>query len=339
MKIAANQLARHLEKHLLPCYLVSGDEPLLVQEAIDAIRQKARCEGFTFRDSYVATSDFDWGELGTSAGNLSLFAEKRIIELYLPTGKPGQRGSVSIVDMISQTADDLIFFVTTPKLDRGAQASKWVKALEAIGAMVPIWPVTQRELPGWIRTRMQAVGLKPDHDAVRMIADRVEGNLLAGQQEIEKLRLFCGAGPVTASEIDAAVADNARFDVYKLVDAAVAGDAKRSVRILDGVRREGSDAVIVIWALTRELRLLARLAGGVQRGKQLGRALQQAGVWKNRQNIVRMCIGRHAAGDFFALLKLARRADAAAKGQGSEDPWLLTTEILFSLAMRRLQAA
>ena len=339
MKISANQLGQHLGKSLLSCYLVSGDEPLLVQEALDAIRRKARDDGYESRELHVATAGFDWDELIAAAGNMSLFAEKRIIELQLPTGKPGRQGSAAIVDMIAQTGPDLLFIVRTPKLDRSASASKWAKALETAGVLVQVWPINPRELPSWIQSRMRAAGLQPDRDAVRLIADRVEGNLLAAQQEIEKLRLICGEGPVTAIDADAAVADSSRFDVYKLVDAAVAGDAKRAVRILGGVRTEGTEAVIVMWALTRELRVLAALADSVQKGTDLGSGLQKARVWQNRQAIVRSCISRHAAQDFFALLKLARRADAAAKGQSGEDAWQLATEIVLGMAIGRAYAA
>jgi len=339
VKISANRLDQHLGKSLSSCYLVSGDEPLLVQEALDAIRQKARLAGFESRELHVATSGFDWDELVASAGNMSLFAEKRIIELQLPTGKPGRQGSATIVDMIARTGSDLLFVVKTPKLDRGTAASRWAKALEAAGVLVQIWPIGLRELAPWIQGRMRAAGLQPDRDAVRLIADRVEGNLLAARQEIEKLRLICGEGPVSAGDVDDAVADSSRFDVYKLVDAAVAGDAKRAVRILGGVRAEGTEAVIVMWALTRELRVLAALADNVQKGADLGSALQKARVWQNRQSMVRSCVSRHAARDFFALLKLARRADAAAKGQSGENAWQLATEIVLGLAIGRAYAA
>lgn len=339
MKISANRLDQHLGKSLSSCYLVSGDEPLLVQEALDAIRQKARLAGFESRELHVATTGFDWDELVASAGNRSLFAEKRIIELQLPTGKPGRQGSATIVDMIARTGSDLLFVVKTPKLDRGTAASRWAKALEAAGVLVQIWPIGLRELAPWIQGRMRAAGLQPDRDAVRLIVDRVEGNLLAARQEIEKLRLICGEGPVSAGDVDDAVADSSRFDVYKLVDAAVAGDAKRAVRILGGVRAEGTEAVIVMWALTRELRVLAALADDVQKGADLGSALQKARVWQNRQSMVRSCVSRHAAHDFFALLKLARRADAAAKGQSGENAWQLATEIVLGLAIGRAYAA
>ncbi len=339
MKIAANQLASHLKSKLLSCYMVTGDEHLLVQEALDAIRLAAREKGFGSRELYTATTGFDWSDLAGAGGNLSLFAERRIIELRLPTGKPGLKGSATIIDMLGTIDDDLLFLISAPKLERNTAAAKWCKAVEAKGGMVQIWPVGLRELPAWINERMRHAGLKPDRDAVRLLADRVEGNLLAAQQEIEKLRLLHGEGPVSAAEVDAAVADSSRFDVYKLVDAAVAGNAARAVRIMGGIRAEGVEPVILMWALTRELRMLAGLADGIQSGTDLSAGMRKARVWQNRQGLVRACIGRHQATDFYQLLQLARQADACAKGQMHGDPWQLATQIVMALAMGGARAA
>lgn len=339
MKITANQLTPHLKKTLLPCYLVTGDETLLVQEALDALRARARDAGFGSRELHVAGAGFDWGDLRVAGGNLSLFAEKRIVELRLPTGKPGKAGAATIVDFLGNLDDDLLLLVTAPKLDRSGTASKWVKSIDTAGGIVQIWPVGARELPGWVAERMQQAGLIPDRDAVRLVADRVEGNLLAAQQEIEKLRLLLGEGPVTAADVDAAVVDSSRFDVYKLVDAAVAGDASRAVRILGGLRAEGTEPVIVMWALTRELRTLARLADSVRNGAGLGGNLQKFGVWRNREGLVRACVSRHQPDEFYRLIKLAGRADAAAKGQLLADPWQLASDIVLRLAIRPVRAA
>ncbi len=339
MKISANKLRSHLEKSLLPCYLVTGDEPLLVQEALDAIRSRARDEGFGARELFIATTGFDWAELQNTAGNLSLFADKRIVELRLPTGKPGLKGGATIVEMARKAGEDILFIVSAPKLDRSGAASKWAKALDAAGGYCQVWPLTLRELPVWIRSRMHAAGLKPDADAVRLIGDRVEGNLLAAQQEVDKLRLLHGEGPIKASDVQNAVADSARFDVYKLVDAAVGGEAGRAIRILAGLRTEGVEPVIVMWALTRELRTLARLAVGIEAGDELGRAMRKAGVWQNRQNLVRGCVSRRTAADFYGLIKLARKADAAAKGQLRADPWALATDIVLGLAVAKVRKA
>ncbi|MEL7185232.1 MAG: DNA polymerase III subunit delta [Pseudomonadota bacterium] len=332
MKIQANQLSSHLLKSLAPCYLVTGDEHLLVDEALDSIRAAAREKGFTSRELHVATTGFDWNALTASTGNMSLFAEQRIVELRLPTGKPGKAGGQAIIDLVEQAGPELLFIVTGPKLDRGAGNSKWAKTIDKKGVSLPIWPVGVRELPGWIANRMRNAGLQPDRDAVMLIADRVEGNLLAANQEIEKLRLILGEGKVTAENVSEAVANSSRYDVYKLTDAALAGDARRSVRILGGLKAEGVEPVIVMWALTRELRTLATLDDVIRQGGDLGSAMQRSGVWRNRQGLVRSCVGRHQHGDFHQLLKQTGRADAAAKGQRAGDPWQMATDVVVSLS-------
>ena len=318
MKIQANQLSAHLKKSLAPCYLVTGDEPLLVSEALDAIREAARDRGFSARELHVATTGFDWAQLMTASGNLSLFAEQRIIELRLPTGKPGRAGGQAIVELVETSGPETLFIVTAPKLDKGAAASKWAKAIGQKGVTLPIWPIGVRELPGWIANRMRSVGLKPDRDAVALIADRVEGNLLAAGQEVEKLRLLLGAGPVGAEDVSKAVANSSRYDVYKLTDAALAGDAARAVKILGGLRAEGLEPV--------------RLDDIVRQGGDLGGAMQKNGVWRNKQGLVRSCISRHQHGDFHRMLKVTGRADAAAKGQRAGDPWQMATDIVVGMA-------
>lgn len=339
MKVPANKLSAHLNNSLCPCYLVTGDEPLLLDEALDAIRASARRIGYGSRELFVQTPGFDWNELTSAGGNLSLFADKQIVELRLPTGKPGVKGSAAIAEFAAKAGDDLLFLVSAPKLDRSAQKARWVSALDRLGALVQVWPVAPRELPTWISDRMRRIGLRPDRDAVLLIADRVEGNLQAAQQEIEKLRLVHGEGELTAADVDAAVADSSRFDVYKLVDAAVGGNATRAIRILGGIKTEGIDAVVVVWALTRELRMLATLAETVRSGMDLSTGLRKAGVWQNRQGLVRACVSKHQLADFYRLLQIARKADAAAKGQLRGDPWQMATEIVMGLTVGRARAA
>ena len=334
MKIKANQLSSHLQKNLASCYLVTGDEHLLVDEALDAIRATAREHGFTSRDLHVATVGFDWAHLRDSSSNLSLFAEKRIVELRLPTGKPGRVGSQAIADLVDTTAADLLLIVSGPKLDRSAQSAKWVKAIDARGVNIQVWPIGVRELPGWITERMRRAGLQPDRGAVALIADRVEGNLLAARQEIEKLRLILGEGKVSAADVSTAVANSSRFDVFNLVDAALSGEARRALKILRGLRAEGVEPVIVVWALTRELRTLANLTDTVAQGMDLASGMRKTGVWNNRQPLVRSCIGRHQHGDFHRLLKAASHADQAAKGQIRADPWQLSTDIVLGMSTR-----
>lgn len=339
MKIQANQLSSRLRSSLAPCYLVTGDEHLLLDEALDQIRTAARKREFGMRDLYVATTGFDWAQLADAGANLSLFAERRIVELRLPTGKPGRVGSQAICNLIERCGEDLLLIVSTPKLDRSNQNAKWVKALTEAGVHVPVWPIDVRELPGWIAARMRSVGLQGDRDAVAVIADRVEGNLLAASQEIEKLRLILGEGQVSAAEVTDVVANSSRFDVFKLVDAALAGNAARSLKIISGLRAEGVECVIIVWALTREIRLLARLSEDIAAGIDLGAAMQKAGVWRARQGVVRSAISRHSTAHYRALIKEAGRADRAAKGQSGEDPWQRVTDIAMALAIAAKRAA
>ena len=332
MKLQANQLSSHLKKSLAPCYLVTGDEYLLVAEALDAIRESARDRGFGMRELHVATTGFDWAQLTASSGNLSLFAEQRIIELRLPTGKPGRAGGQAIVELAERAGPETLFIVTAPKLNKSGTASKWAKTIDQKGVSVTIWPIGMRELPGWIANRMRNAGLQPERDVVALIADRVEGNLLAAGQEIEKLRLLLGEGPVSVEDVSNAVANSSRYDVYKLTDAALAGDAARAVKILGGLRSEGVEPIIVMWALTRELRTLSTLDDVVRQGGNLGSAMQKNGVWSNRQGLVRSCMGRHQHGSFHRMLKASGRADAAAKGQRAGDPWQMACDIVVGMA-------
>lgn len=339
MKLQANQLNAHLKNNLASCYLVSGDEHLLVDEALDSIRGAAREQGFLSRDLFVATAGFDWSQLAAAGANLSLFAERRIVELRLPTGKPGRDGGKAIIEILGKLGPELMLIVVTPKLDKSSAASKWAKTLAETGVSLPIWPVGVRELPGWIADRMRRAGLKPERAAVTMVAERVEGNLLAASQEIEKLRLVLGEGEVSAEDIGNAVANSSRYDVFKLVDATLAGDAARALKILAGLREEGVEPVIVVWSLTRELRTLARVSDLLAQNVDLGTAMQKSGVWRNRQGLVRGSVSRHRQRDIYRMLKATGRADAAAKGQAGGDPWQLSADIVLRLSRGRQRAA
>ncbi len=339
MKIPASQLRSALSKTLLPCYLVTGDEPLQVQEALDSIRQAATERGFDSRELHVVIPGFDWQSLAGSAGNRSLFAERRILEIRLPAGKADRQGAAAITELLRHAGPELLVIIAAAKLEKSASGAAWVKAIEKNGAVIPVWPVGARELPAWITEHMRRQELQPDREAVRLIADRVEGNLLAADQEIRKLRLLLGAGPVSATDVERAVASSSRYDAFKLVDAALSGEAARAVRILRGLQAEGIEAVPVVWVLARELRILAKLADSLRSGVDLGKALQKSGVWNTRQALVRSCISRHTADDFYVLLQLAFRADAAAKGQLQRDPWQLCTGIVLGLAQASAKAA
>lgn len=332
MKIQANQLPTALKKGLAPCYLVTGDEHLLVAEALDAIRAAAREQGFTARDLHVTGPGFDWGAVRDASANLSLFAERRIVEIVLPTGKPGRDGGAALVQLAETLHADTLLIVTGAKLDRSAAGAKWAKTLEKIGTFVPVWPIERRDLPGWIAARMRAVELEPDRDAIGLLADRVEGNLLAASQEIQKLRLVLGPGPVSADAIASAVANSSRFDVYKLADAALAGNAARAVSMLKSLQSEGVEPVLAVWALTREVRTLARLRESAAGGGNPSAGMQKFGVWRNRQGLMTAALERHSLAGTYRLLKQLGRADASAKGQAPGDPWQMLSAAVIELA-------
>ncbi|MEM9208984.1 MAG: DNA polymerase III subunit delta [Pseudomonadota bacterium] len=339
MKIPANRLSSHLREPLLPCYLISGDEPLLVSEATDAIRESARRQGFDSRDLHVQLTGFDWGALAAAGAELSLFASRRIVELRLPTGKPGRDGGAAIVELAGQAGEDLLFVVQTPKLDWQTEKAKWVQTLATRGAHVQVYPVPPEQLPRWLVDRMRAAGLTPDNDCVRIIAERVEGNLLAADQEIQKLRLLHGEGPVSAADAKAAVADSSRFDVYQLADAALAGKPQRALRILDGLQAEGVEIVILAWALTRDVRTLVQIVEATANGGSPDAAMQKLRVWRNRQGLMRACLARHGRESLFGLLKACRHLDAVAKGQLPGDAWQLAINIVWRLATSKAQGS
>ena len=225
MKIQANQLSSHLIKTLAPCYLVTGDEHLLVDEALDAIRAAARDHGFTSRELHIATTGFDWNALTASTSNLSLFAERRTIELRLPSCKPGKVGGQTIVDIVEQSGPELLLIVTGPKLDKSSSASKWAKTIEKRGVALPIWPIGVRELPGWIASRMRAVGLQPDREAVALISDRIRSVLK--KVELQRVNAAIAAGELVDRE-GSAVTD-------ALQEALVTDDGKHVYPVDDGI--------------------------------------------------------------------------------------------------------
>lgn len=332
MKLRAEQLGASLERQLAPVYVVSGDEPFQVDEACERIRAAAGAQGFGDRQVFHAERGFDWQQLLSAADSLSLFAERKLLELRLPTAKPGTDGARVLQQLAESRAEDQILLLVTAKLDATQQRSKWFKALEGAGVVVQVWPLDQNRLPQWIRRRMQMRELQPSGEALSLLADRVEGNLLAADQELEKLRLLYGAGPIDADQVQSAVTDSARFDVFQLVDAALAGQRERSVRILYGLCEEGVDPVLVLWALARELRQLARMAESVAAGSALGAVMGEFRVWERRKRPVAAALQRLATADVGALLCRAHRVDRVIKGRAAGRPWDELLELVCGLA-------
>jgi DNA polymerase-3 subunit delta len=332
MRLRPQELAGHLGGRLLPLYLLSGDEPLQVSEAADAIRQAARERGHTVREVLEVDKGFDWGRLGAQADALSLFAERRLIELRMPGGKPGTAGGAAIAEYARRPPDDTVLLVIMPKFDRDQGRSAWVKAIEGVGAVIQIWPVEAERLPAWVAQRMRRRGLEPGAGVAELLAARVEGNLLACAQEIEKLLLLHGRGPVSAAQLVEAVADSARFDVYALADSALQGNVRRSLRILRGLRAEGTAEPVVLWALAREVRAVAAVANAMEAGGSPDQAMAAQGVWDKRRALVQQAARRQRARAWREVLCTCARCDRAIKGQDGAAPWLLLEEIVLAVS-------
>ncbi len=321
MQLRPEQLEAHLKKTLAPVYFISGDETLLVTEAADAIRAAARSQGYTDREVLNVDSGFDWNQLLAAGNNLSLFAERRILEVRLPSGKPGDAGGKALRAYVERPPEDTLLMVIAGKLEAAARKSKWVQALEGAGVGITLWPVDAQRLPAWIQQRMQSRGLQPDREAVALLAERVEGNLLACAQEIEKLLLLRGPGPVAADAVQAAVADSARFDVFGLVDSALLGEVARSQRMLAGLRGEGVEPVLILWALAREIRNLTGMAREVAKGVSPNQVLARFRVWESRKKPVAAALGRLRLAHWQQLVQQAAALDRIIKGQAPGNPW------------------
>lgn len=319
MKLYPDKLATHLNQGLLPVYFFSGDEPLQLGEAADAVRKQAREAGFTEREVMHADKGFDWNELLASGNAMSLFAERKVIDLRFPSGKPGKDGAAALIEYVERLPEDTVLLITAGKIDKAAQQSKWFKALDKVGATLQVWPVEAADMPRWLEQRMRSRGLQPDKEAVTMVSDRVEGNLLAAAQEVDKLVLLNGEGPLSEEQVETAVADSARFDVYSLVDTALLGDITRVTRMLEGLRGEGVEPVLILWALSREIRNLADMAGLLESGKGMDSVL--ARVWGKRKGPVRRGLQRHNRARWQMMLRRAARLDRLVKGQAAGNAW------------------
>ena len=332
MKIRAEQLQSHLSKELLPVYVISGDEPLLAQESADAVRLAARNKGFSGREVFHGEGKFDWGQLHNEANALSLFAEKKIIEIRISNGKPGDKGSKALCELCANPSPDNLLLVILPKLERSAQNSKWIKALEAVGAHIQVWPITGEQLPRWIKQRLLESNITANQQAVEILAERVEGNLLAAVQEIEKLKLLAIEGKVDAIMMSSVVADSARYNLFEFVDKVLAGDAQSAARSLRGLHNEGTDVIPLLWAITRELRILIKASEQISRGENRDWALKNAGVWEKRLPLFRTAIQRCSAAHLRMLLYQAGAIDRGIKGMRKADIWDELTTLVLSLA-------
>lgn len=321
MRLKTDQLAQHLQRGVQPLYTVFGEETLLALEAADAIRSAAKQAGYTEREVLTVETGFNWSRLAASGGSLSLFGDRRLLEIRIPSGKPGTEGARALQELCAALPPDTVTLVTLPKLDKQAQAAKWFKALESAGTSVSAAAVERSRLPAWIGARLAAQGQQVDAGTLQFLADQVEGNLLAAHQEVQKLALLFPPGRIALEAVKDAVLDVARFDVFKLGDALLAGDAARLARILEGLRGEGVEPVLVLWALAREIRTLARLRGGMRRGASLAQLMREAWIWESRQPLVERAVKRLSEAELLAALAQAAKIDRMIKGMARGDVW------------------
>jgi DNA polymerase-3 subunit delta len=333
MQLALAQLSAHLSKGPRALYTLHGDEPLLAQEALDAIRAAARAAGYTERTVHtVQGARFDWSAVLAAGQSLSLFADRQIVEIRIPSGKPGKDGGGALQQIAAGAQDNAgtLTLVTLPRLDRQTKSSAWFVALQERGVTLQIDPVERAALPQWIAQRLAAQGQRvrageEGGRALQFFADRVEGNLLAAHQEIVKLGLLYPAGELTREQIEGAVLNVARYDVFKLSEAVLAGQRARVLRMLDGLQAEGEPEVLVHYALAEDIRAIKRIKDATADGKPLPMALREARAWGARERLLERALPRISAHQANALLSAAHAVDGIVKGLPSPgwpaDPW------------------
>lgn len=321
MQLPSEALPRHLFSGLKPLYVVYGDALLLVNEAADSIRAAARLAGFTERDTLIAEQHFKWNELKNCAQSMSLFAERRVVDLRIPTGKPGTEGGLALQDYVSDMNDDVLTLITLPKLDWTAQKTQWFSALDRHGVMICADDIPRNQLPDWLADRLRRQSQSTDTATLDFLADRCEGNLLAAFQEIQKLGLLFPAGVLSFEQVKEAVMDVARYDIFKLSEAMLSGDGARYAHILDGLRAEGTATVLILWAISEEIRTLGKLLQAMQHGVNLRDAMRDVRVRRDKQNLIESAARRLKFPHIERAIHHAAKLDKTIKGLRTGDVW------------------
>jgi DNA polymerase-3 subunit delta len=314
MQLRLDALDAHLSKSLAPLYVITSDEHLLALEAADKIRKAARAQGLTEREVLVAERYFKWGELLAANQSQSLFGDRKLIELRIPSGKPGKDGGQALQEYVGSLNPDNVTLITLPKLDWQTAKAAWVGALQQAGMYIDIPMVDRAHLPAWIGMRLAAQQQSADKQSVEFIADRVEGNLLAAHQEIQKLGLLHPAGKLSFEQVQDAVLNVARYDVFKLNEAMLSGDSARLVRMIEGLKGEGEALPLVLWAMAEEIRTLLKLRAGVAQGKSLGILMKEYRIWGPRERLMEPALRRLKLPMLESALQEAAQIDKMVKG-------------------------
>ena len=335
MQVRPHELDAHLAKTLAPLYVVHGDEPLGSIEAADAIRAAARRQGCDEREVFIVEQHFRWDAFVAANANLGLFASRKLIDVRIPSGKPGPEGAAALERHARNLPDDNVTLICLPRADRMAQSSAWFTALAECGVMVAVAPIERTALPRWIAERLSRNGQRASEETLAFLAERCEGNLLAARQEIDKLALLLPPGMLAHDDVERAVADVARYDVQELSEAWLRGDAPRALRIVDGLRGEGEPITLVAWQLGEDVHALAAVHEAVRHGQSLGTAIRNVRVWGKRQAALERAARRIDAARVPPLLASLARLDALAKGLGRGEPWDALVAIALELCDRR----
>jgi len=337
LKIKPEQLGRTLKSTSMPLFWLSGDEPLLIQEAADQIRQHFRDKGFIEREVFVVDKAFSWESFRQSTSNLSLFATQKLIDLRLLNAKLDDAGKAAIQEFLDQGNADYVLLISGPRLEAATLKTKWFKQIEEAGVLAQIWPVQRDKLRGWLEQRLLRENIQADTQAISVLMEKVEGNLLAAVQEIEKLKLLAntGAGEILrldANTVQQVVADSSRYNSYQLVDAALLGDAARAQKALRGLQNEGLFPLIVLGAITRELRSLLPMLQQKEQGQVINGIVQTARVFFNRKQAVSNALHQLSTAKVWQMLNHARLIDQSIKGMSSANPWDELSSLLLALS-------
>jgi len=314
MQLRADALETHLAKSLAPLYVITSDEHLLALEAADRIRRTARAKGYSEREVLVVERSFKWGALLAANQSQSLFGDRKLIELRIPTGKPGKDGGQALQEYVGGLNPDNVTLITLPKLDWQTQKSAWVAALQQAGVYIDIPLVERTQLPAWIGARLAAQKQSADRQSIDFIADRVEGNLLAAHQELQKLALLHPEGKLSFDQVQDAVLNVARYDVFKLNEAMLSGDTARLVRMIEGLKGEGEALPLVLWAMADEIRTLLKIKSGTAQGKPLGMLLKEYRIWGPRERLMEPAVKRLRLSTLETAMQEAAQIDKMIKG-------------------------
>lgn len=318
MQVRPDQLASVLNQKINAVYFISGDEPLQKMEAADLVRSVCKQQDYLEREIIDVDSNFDWQALRDEAASMSLFSSRRLLDLRLPSAKPGREGSKALQEFADNPPEDTVLLITAGKIDSSAKKSAWYKALDKSGVVIQCWPVGPENLFPWIKNRFSLKGLRPDKEAVEFVCQHVEGNLLAADQEIDKLLLMLGPGAVSFEDIKESITQNSRFNSFELVDCALKGDQARVVKVINGLKAEGSEPIVITWSIAKDVRLLCHVVNNPESAEY---TLRRSGVWQNRIGLFKTCLSRHSKQSLYKILQSCETIDRVSKGVQKDNVW------------------